>query len=72
MDKPSEIADIRRPRFSFFNIQLSKNRSNKRQISGFPLLASAVRVSLARLSLDKNKGELLCASGAPPSLVSAL
>ena len=62
-------AGLCRPRFSFFNIQLSKNRLRKRDVVGRIAFGSGPgRVSLTRLSLDFTRANSFVASGAPPSL----
>jgi hypothetical protein len=69
-------ASLCRPRFSFFNIQLSKNRHHKRDVARpFAFGSGPERVSLTRLSETcQLKGFLeanfSAASGAPPSLLS--
>jgi hypothetical protein len=58
-----------RPRFSFFHIQLSKNRHHVNAMSrANSFWLKPCRVSLTRLSLDNSGANDLVASGAPPSL----
>ena len=59
-----------RPRFSFFNIQFSKNRLRKRDVVGLSAFGFGPgRVSLTRLSgIRFTRANSLVASGAPPSL----
>jgi hypothetical protein len=70
-------ASLCRPRFSFFNIQFSKNRHRNRNVDG-PGQFGLAHVSVARAALviSFNQGCLeancLLASGAPPSLLSGL
>ncbi|WP_206533515.1 hypothetical protein, partial [Mesorhizobium sp. M5C.F.Cr.IN.023.01.1.1] len=51
-------AGLCRPRFSFFNIQLSKNRHRRRNVVARTLLASGPFECRSRGSLEFRKGQI--------------
>jgi len=61
------------PTFLFLQYSIVKELISQNMKSpAFHTWLQPDRVSLARLPMGKHKGELLGASGAPPSLLSAL